>query len=418
LRLPPRFFPRLEELSATNFIPFQFIQVIMWKAALKISKPLVVALPVALGVHSQSHNGLDTFSDSSFARCDSAAPTENLGMYLNEQSKERLKKHLAGRGVKGNEVTPYVCFARRDASHQDSKTEQDFHLLYGAKSAFRLKGIIHTEKGYAVGVGRLSTYFVNDIKDDDFEVSVPFLPADSSKVTQEDINELLDLPTRIKAIPGMENKVGRVWKGRVPAGSVHSRHYGAANKTVFAPIPFADQIVLQGTICSDKYAQAGGVCGFDRDEYLQTLRTAEEKAAELEPAAAAVAESAAPATAAEVPETASASETSPAAEAPVTPKECPVCTFLKGGPCKDKFIVWDACVQNVDTANGVDFAKECFQPTLEMAHCFNQHEYYDIMNDGRDYEKELNEARKHDEAAAAAAATAETTGTQQTKEQQ
>lgn len=40
------------------------------------------------------------------------------------------------------------------------------------------------------------------------------------------------------------------------------------------------------------------------------------------------------------------------------PYECPVCKFMKAGPCNAEYLVWDDCMKE---ATEEDFSSKCFQ---------------------------------------------------------
>jgi hypothetical protein len=59
--------------------------------------------------------------------------------------------------------------------------------------------------------------------------------------------------------------------------------------------------------------------------------------------------------------------------------ECPVCRYMKAGPCKAEFLKWDDCITKIE---GDESARACFPQTVEMMTCFKNFEYYDIMTAG------------------------------------
>ena len=56
-----------------------------------------------------------------------------------------------------------------------------------------------------------------------------------------------------------------------------------------------------------------------------------------------------------------------------------MCAFMKNGPCKSQFVLWDECVQSL--ASNEDL-KICQRKTVDMMECMQRHEYYDIMTVG------------------------------------
>jgi hypothetical protein len=45
-------------------------------------------------------------------------------------------------------------------------------------------------------------------------------------------------------------------------------------------------------------------------------------------------------------------------EEKIDPYECPVCKFMKAGPCNAEYLVWDECMKG---ATEEDFSSKCFQ---------------------------------------------------------
>jgi mitochondrial intermembrane space import and assembly protein 40 len=63
------------------------------------------------------------------------------------------------------------------------------------------------------------------------------------------------------------------------------------------------------------------------------------------------------------------------------PYECPMCTFMKGGNCKDAFVTWEECVDRVREKDG-DLAGECGELFMDMHACMMKEEnrpYYAPM---------------------------------------
>jgi plasmid stabilization system protein ParE len=60
-------------------------------------------------------------------------------------------------------------------------------------------------------------------------------------------------------------------------------------------------------------------------------------------------------------------------------RECGFCKFMKGGPCRDAFVAWEACVDRC-REGGTDFIQECGPATLALKHCTDEHpEYYGAL---------------------------------------
>ena len=308
---------------------------------------------------------------------------ENISLYLKPESQQLLAKHLADRGMKQTS-TNQVCFSRK--SNDDSRYV--FKPLYGQRAAFRLKGIIQTESGLAVGIGRLST-MVGEVQEDDFVASMPILdPSSENKPSQEEIDTLLDIPTRLQAVKNIRDG-GTFWKGRLPSASVKGTSYPAISGVRYTPLPVNKQIVVEGYICSSRFADSEGNCGYDRS----LDKEEQEIAAKIANTPAATTATPVPAPASEEAPAKVVVRTDPSSEhsdANADASECPVCRYMKGGPCKEQFIAWDECVQK---ASAEDLSTVCFKLTCSMMQCMKLHEYYDIMSAGTDFSK-LEDAEK------------------------
>jgi len=56
--------------------------------------------------------------------------------------------------------------------------------------------------------------------------------------------------------------------------------------------------------------------------------------------------------------------------------ECPMCTFMKGGACKDPFLRWEECVDRARDEGG-NMAEKCGQLFMDMNACMVEHaDYY------------------------------------------
>lgn len=66
--------------------------------------------------------------------------------------------------------------------------------------------------------------------------------------------------------------------------------------------------------------------------------------------------------------------------------ECGFCKFMKGGPCREEFIRWEACVDRCRETKE-DFIELCSKQTLALKYCTDEHpEYYGSLmsEEGRD----------------------------------
>lgn len=70
-------------------------------------------------------------------------------------------------------------------------------------------------------------------------------------------------------------------------------------------------------------------------------------------------------------------------------EECGFCLFMKGGACRERFINWEECVKEVETAKG-DFVAKCYQVTMLLKECMESNaDYYEPVLKA---EKELSDA--------------------------
>lgn len=305
---------------------------------------------------------------------------ENISLYLKPESQQLLAKYFAERGLVQKD-TSQVCFSRK--ANDDSRYV--FKPLYGQRAAFRLKGIIQTESGLAVGVGRVST-MVGEVKEDDFTPSMPILdPSSEKKPSQEEIDTLMDIPTRLQAVKNISEGGGSFWKGRLPPASIKGTSYHSINGVRYTPLPINKQIVVEGYICSSRFADCDGNCGYDRsldkdEQAILAQSSSSSNAAQVQTA--------------ELTQPVKGSDpakvmvhTDPSTEhsdAGADASECPVCRYMKGGPCREQFIAWDECVQK---ASAEELSSVCFKLTCNMMKCMRRHEYYDIMSAGTDFSK-------------------------------
>jgi hypothetical protein len=271
---------------------------------------------------------------------------ENISVYLKPESQDIIGSFFKKRG-KVNDAK-LVCIG----SQLSEKDTFVYQPLFGERTAFRLKGIIETKEGDIVGIGRVST-MVGELKVDSYEASLPIQAPNSSNSLQV----LLDLPTRLSS----DAKSKNYWQGRVPPGKVGDRKYSALSANYIA-LPYEKQIVLEGYLCSDKFVDEKGNCLFDR----ASLETADLVLSSAVDGSSSANESGLNKTNTKVEET-----------------ECPLCKYIKSGPCKEHFLAWEACV-NEKTDEEI---AQCFSLTGEMMRCFKDHEYYDMMTAGTDYSK-------------------------------
>lgn len=287
---------------------------------------------------------------------------QSIGVYLKPESNVLLRDYLSGRGLKDYE-TPFICIVR-NASPQETFV---YKPLYGQRAAFRLKGFLHSDVG-TVGVGRVST-MVGELKEEDYEPALPLLKAESNNNLKHQ-RELMDLPTRRMHISGMKRDA--MWKGRLPPATIRGEKHPAVSGMTFTPLPLDKQIVVEGYICSSRYVDETGRCLYEREEDKE----------ELHAMSAAISEQAQPSPSVLTEQSAAPAAASAAGDE--AKAECPVCKYMKAGPCKEEFLEWDACVQSADEES---LHTKCFPTTCKMMNCMKKHEYYDIMTAGTDFSK-------------------------------
>lgn len=139
------------------------------------------------------------------------------------------------------------------------------------------------------------------------------------------------------------------WKGEITSGSVLQKQYPADNAEYIA-IPSEKQLVVQGVLCSSLYIDDEGKCTFDRAVDMQhfdaPLPTDEELAYNAKKQKRRI-----------------QSKANDPPKGPIDEKECPVCRYMKGGPCKSEFEGWEACVE---TLGDSDDLTKCFDVRVQL----------------------------------------------------
>jgi hypothetical protein len=300
--------------------------------------------------------------ESKKAPSDAKKTPDTISVFLKDDSNDLFKKALEPHGLQSAHFDR-VCVVRS----ADSGLVNVYAPLFGQRMAFRLKGIIKLDDGSAVGIGRVSN-MVGEMKEMDYEVSLPLAPAGSDSST---IEMLQDLPTRLLPLPDIYNK--HYWVGRIPPGTVNGRHYRAVHAQLFH-LPVERQVVIDGYLCSNNhYNKDLKRCEFDEEDFFPLADSPTEvliphQHTEAQP---------------EQHEEQQPVEQSRPQEVE-DPDECPMCRYMKKGPCRDSFIAWDKCIKGLGENDELNV---CFQQTKEMMKCMQHHEYYDIMVAGTDYSK-------------------------------
>lgn len=226
-------------------------------------------------------------------------------------------------------------------------------------------------------------------------------------INQRNMGKVMDLPTRLhtqKQIGGHHR-----WQGRLLATSVLGERY-EAEKASSVTWPFKKQLVVDGYLCSSKYVDEEGQCTFDRRSIVSVVLDSERS--DKSQTSSDIKE-----------ETTKHIDSSVALDGhcvnegrPIlsddTPssKECPICKYMKAGPCKDSFLAMEACMDKVSTSSESqqvndstitsDVSSEseqgsssrkmvCLQETIQLFACMRESEYYDIMtaNIGSKYDQ-------------------------------
>ena len=302
-----------------------------------------------------------------------ARPWTYLAVYLTPESRQNLQKQLTNLGIGATHEVGSRVVVKSSLSPQDVYMYQP---LFGERAAFRIKGIVRTQGSDLVaGLGRVSTV-AGELRDDDddCEASVTLYPkaraAGSSPSTLEE-RCAMDLPTRLRRTHPAQDAP---WHGRLAATTVAGVDY-PAEEVAFEAYGWDQQVVVDGRICSSDMADEQGGCSFDRaslsdSDALPGTNTNSNSNSNSDSSPSS------PSPPLAAPDGAAAAAVSAVDGAAEGETECPVCRFMKAGPCREAFLVWDACVQGIAADGDVT---ECFPPTVAMMACMRGHEYYDIM---------------------------------------
>ncbi len=291
---------------------------------------------------------------------------DTLSVFIQPDNRKLIDNLLKKRGITtiASENPASVCIAQ-------SLSEKDIFVyqpLLGERAAFRLKGLIYFKEGDIVGVGRVST-MTGELKHGQIDACIPLVVTGA-------INEmeLLDAATRLTS----SHVVGEsksLWKGRLPPGSVDGRnYYSGAPGMSFQRLPVDQQVVVGGTLCTNGYVDKDGNCTFDRSTIVPIDSVAAGKVTTTR-------NNSTDTTANTAIETTSTTSLSTAA-ANDDGETCPLCRYMKAGPCKSEFIAWNACISLTKTDEEL---QQCFPVTADMMRCMRAHEYYDVMAAGMDY---------------------------------
>ena len=332
------------------------------------------AAAVSLGTYKRDNDALSEGSAASVSGKD-----ESLCVYLSMESRAHLAEHLHKMGVNTpvNKDLDDVRVQGRDVVVKAKLSDIDSYVyspLYGERAAFRLKTLITTEEGEVVGTGRVSN-LTGELFDEEYEASVILRAHHAATAGQSQRRAFLhDLPTRLYQSHALQATAGtKPWKGTVRGGAVLNRTYEDTTGVTVRALPSVEQLVIDGRVCSSKYANAEeGTCSFDRadvpsqapppgitDRRLSSAEHPHSNKTDLQKR-----------------RDAQLGAEEGSSDESAEEESCPVCRYMKGGPCKKEFIAWDGCIQGLKDGDDV---KQCYNVTAAMMGCMQGHEYYDPM---------------------------------------
>jgi hypothetical protein len=307
------------------------------------------------------------FKKKSFLDNNNNNNNEIIAVYLTPTSQESVEKYCKSIGLP-NHTSKYVVI-KNEADQEDSYIYQP---LYGERAAFRMKGIIKTENGKISGSGLIST-IVGEVMDDTFDSSIVIVNKNDLESTKFSYDtESIDLPTRFNHSVDVKNK--KKWSGNINS---NYKDYPSIRGN-YKSFDWNNQLLIDGYICSSKFVDNKGKCTFDRGKDMvqepklikdisSKSRTRASIDKEMNQKQEKKVNAAKPKI--DVEEEEEDSKNS----------ECPVCKYMRSGPCKEEFDSWDDCVQSMDDK---DDLSKCFKKTVGMMECMRKYEYYDIMTVG------------------------------------
>ena len=366
------------------------------------SKVGYVALRAAVTASCLVGLTTSTVCDNVEAREKSDNNRHTVAVYLTEESRKIMKRNLSKLGIKGDVDAEYVVI-RRNCTSKDS---YPYEPLFGERAAFRLKAIARTDDG-TIAVGHFLSYnrenkgqkvlclllflrsqgtgrvglLNGELRDDEYEVSMPIVIKPNNDGAEHPFKsdiDAIDLPSRLTKAHVVGDKP--FWMGRLVAGNVHGKSYPAVKATC-VHVEKERQFVVDGYLCRSDFVDEHGACLFDRavhmtqslsDNDVHVKEDKEDKEDGDKPPAKSKAEA---------KPTKSGAEDTPKTEGEKAEEEdgCPVCRYMKAGPCKQEFLSWDGCIQSLKEQE--DMGK-CFEVTMAMMGCMREHEYYDMMTAG------------------------------------
>lgn len=193
-----------------------------------------------------------------------------------------------------------------------------------------------------------------EIRDETLVASLPF-QLETNDFSKETHLSSIQLPSEVSNV--------LINSDKSHSEDVQLVHHKNGNESItISYFPKMHQIVLEGRLCRADMIDADGNCTFDRSQIKLGDESNLDDLSEIPSESAVI-----------------ISEDKYAINDETEKDECPVCRYMKAGPCKSEFIKWDECVTKID---GDEAAKACFPQTVEMMTCFKNFEYYDIMTAG------------------------------------
>jgi len=299
---------------------------------------------------------------------------ETVGLYLNAAGQKELEAFFKDNF--GLDDTEMRLVALKRGPDEDE--EFVVSALYGQPCAFRVKGLIQSERG-VVATGSVST-MGGKLSMSNYVTGMPVFQNGKGPFS---LNEGLDMATRVSRV----SKGKAPWQGRVPSVTTLSGETYPAVDASFTVLPLEKQLVVGGTLCSSKYALMDGdemQCNFTlgKDGVLaadvdlkgpkgasrstKTSDSAEDIKDEATEAKSAPSEKVAP-----------QGGTEKKSEPGEAEAECPICAYVKNGSCKEPFII----LQGYHDTEGTEgFDEDAYKRVAqEMYDCMSRDEYYDAF---------------------------------------
>ena len=315
-------------------------------------------VPVAAAGIAAAASSVRTRNNLAHSRDDANNSRRRIGVWLTQKGESDIAAHFSTKMHSKRLIEAKCAVLKNDSNDRDSYY---YEPLFGESCAFRLKGLISTEDGFLVGVGRISS-MIGEIYDDHHEVSLLLSPRCDCSAERE--AELLELPTVLKA---MDLQIGDeiddlgcgIWEGKLSKKTMLGIQYGFEGVT-YTKLPWFKQIVVEGKLCDSKYVDSSGSCLFER----MSITTARESNP-TEVSSNTMQASASKLEEADLISTSAREERR---------AECPICAFMSKGSCNLPFEQWVKCIDSAGNDAAI-----CEELKVLLATCMIQDEYYDIF---------------------------------------